>query len=101
ELEKVRSQLEELTLRFASVPTTAQEVEARRKRMQERVDAADKVAFKLGYELQSLNAMLVAVEKWLDDNRNARKSTPEDEKAFRARIQSELDVVDTLGKELG
>jgi hypothetical protein len=69
--------------------------------MQQRVDAADKQAFKLGYELQSLNAMLVAVEKWLDDNRNARKSTPEDEKAFRARIQSELEVVDTLGKELG
>ncbi|HVE83028.1 MAG TPA: hypothetical protein VND93_09290, partial [Myxococcales bacterium] len=55
---------------------------------------------KLGYELQSLNAMLVALGKWLDDNRNQRKSTPEDEKAFRARIQSELDVVENLGKEL-
>ena len=100
ELEKVKAQLDELQKRFASVPTTQAEVEARRRRMQERVDGADKQAFKLGYELQSLNAMLVAVEKWMEDNRNARKSTPEDEKAFRTRIRAELDVVDNLGKEL-
>jgi len=100
ELARVKAQLDELQKRFASVPTNQAEVAARRKRMQERVDAADKQAFKLGYELQSLNAMLVAIEKWMDDNRNKRKGTPEDEKAFRARIQSELDVVDVLGKEL-
>jgi tetratricopeptide (TPR) repeat protein len=101
ELDKVKAQVDALTARLASAPTTQQEVEARRRKMQARVDGADKQAFKLGYELQSLTAMLVAVEKWLDDNRNERKGTPEDEKAFRARIQSELDVVDTLGKELG
>jgi len=100
ELEKLQAQAGELQKRFASAPTSQAEIQARRKKMQERVDAADKEAFKAGYELQSLNAMLVAMGKWVDDNRNVRKSTPEDEKAFRARIQSELEVVETLGKEL-
>ena len=100
ELEKVKAQIDQLQRRFASVPTTQSEIEARRRKMQQRVDAADKDAFKAGYELQSLSAMLVAMGKWVDDNRNARKSTPEDEKAFRARVQSELEVVETMSKEL-
>ncbi|HYV47042.1 MAG TPA: tetratricopeptide repeat protein [Myxococcaceae bacterium] len=100
ELEKLKAQIDELQKRFASAPTSQAEIQARRRKMQQRVDAADKEAFKSGYELQSLNAMLVAMGKWVDDTRNARKSTPEDEKAFRARIQSELEVVETLGKEL-
>lgn len=100
QLDKLKAQIDQLQRRFSSAPTTQAEIDARRRKMQQRVDGADKDAFKAGYELQSLNAMLVAMGKWVDDTRNARKSTPEDEKAFRARIQSELEVVENLGKEL-
>jgi tetratricopeptide (TPR) repeat protein len=101
EHEKIKAQVEELQQRFATVPTTQAEVEARKRRMQERVDVTDREAFKLGYELQSLSAVLVAIRKWMDDNRAERRSTPEDEKAFQARLQQEVEVLDGLGKELG
>ena len=42
-------------------PPPAAEVEARRTRMQARVDALDREAFRLGYELQSMRAMLAAI----------------------------------------
>lgn len=100
EHEKVKVQVEAFQQRFASVPTTQEEVEARKKRMQGRVDVTDRDAFKLGYELQSLNAVLVAIRKWMDDNRAERRASPEEEKAFQSRVQQELDVIDGLGKEL-
>ena len=96
----LKKQLEEYQRRFATVPTTPVEVELRKKRMQERVDEVDKEAFKLGYEIQSLNAIRVAVEKWMDETKAQRKDAAEDEKAFLEQLRQESQALAGHQKEL-
>jgi len=96
----LKKQLDEYQQRFATVPTTPVEVEQRKKRMQERVDGVDKEAFKLGYEIQSLQAVRVAVEKWIDETRAQRKNSQEDEKAFLEQLRQESQALAGHQKEL-
>lgn len=100
EYSQLKAQLEEYQKRFATLPTTPAEVEARKKRMQERVDEIDKEAFKLGYEVQSLQAIKVAVEKWLDETRGQRHSTVEEEKAFMEQLRQESQALAGHQQEL-
>ena len=85
---------------LAQLPTDNAAVTSRRKAMQERVDLLDKEAFRLGYELQSMNAMLAAVQKWVLDTRGQRKGTAADEKAFQERVRSEQQSAQALEKEI-
>ncbi len=99
-LAEVRRQREALQARFHGLPTNPEELAQRRQRMQERVDALDGEAYRLGYELQSLNAISTAVRKFADDTRAQRTNTPEEEQAFLARVQAEEEAVQALEKEL-
>src|SRR5262249_20623278 len=72
-----------------------------RHRMQERMDAIDREAFRLGTELQSMTAMLVATQKWVADTRAQRRDGPEDEKQFTERLQSEQRSLQALEQEVG
>lgn len=85
---------------LASLPTSSTAVEERRQAMQERVDLLDKEAFRLGYELQSMNAMLAAVQKWVVDTRGQRKGTAADEKSFQERVRTEQQSSIALEKEI-
>ncbi|MBI3182545.1 MAG: tetratricopeptide repeat protein [Myxococcales bacterium] len=100
ELEKVRQESAELRQKFETLPTTEREVEARRQRMRDRADEVDRSAFKLGYEVQSMFAIITALEKWLEDTKTERKSSPEDEKAFYEKVKHEIDVLTALTKDL-
>src|SRR5262249_4828456 len=64
--------------------------------------------FRLGTELESMNAILVATHKWVVDTRNQRKDSPDDERAFVEKMKSEQrslnaldDQVSRLRAELG
>ncbi|MBN1209875.1 MAG: tetratricopeptide repeat protein [Myxococcaceae bacterium] len=96
----VRKEREALSQRFAMLPTTQREVEERRERMQARVDALDRDAFRLGYELQSLRAVATAVRKWVEDTRAERDTPPEEEVQFLAQLQTEADTLEALQAEL-
>jgi len=85
---------------LASLPTTNAAVADRRKAMQERVDVLDREAYRLSYELQSMNAVLAAVQKWVVDTRGQRKGTAADEKAFQERVRSEQQSAAALEKEV-
>ena len=85
---------------LASLPTSSTAVAERRTAMQERVDELDKEAFRLGYELQSMNAMLAAVQKWVVDTRGQRKGSAADEKAFQERVRTEQQSAVALAKEV-
>ena len=85
---------------LASLPTDNAAVASRRQAMQEKVDLLDKEAFQLGYELQSMNAVLAAVQKWVVDTRGQRKSTAADEKAFQERVRTEQQSARALEKEI-
>ncbi len=99
-LAEVRREREALQVRFNGLPTNPEELTQRRERMQERVDALDGEAYKLGYELQSLNAISTAVRKFADDTRAQRTNTPEEEQAFLARVQAEQETLAALQTEL-
>ncbi len=85
---------------LASLPTSNNAVASRHKAMQDRVDVLDREAFRLCYELQSMNAMLAAVQKWVVDTRGQRKGTAADEKAFQERVRTEQQSAIALGKEI-
>src|SRR5262249_29406690 len=67
ELQRIASEIAPARTRMAALPTNAEELTTRRKKMQARMDALDREAFRLGTELQSMNAILVATHKWGDD----------------------------------
>lgn len=100
QLDAIRVEREALHSRFAALPTTQKEVEERRHRMQARVDEVDREAFRLGYEVQSLQAVATAVRKWVDDTRAERKSPPEEEKEFLKQLQEQMDTLAALQTEL-
>nr|WP_211194653.1 tetratricopeptide repeat protein [Pyxidicoccus fallax] len=99
-LDAVRLRREFLGHRFSALPTTLQELEERRRRMQSRVDEVDREAFRLGYELQSLQAVATSVRKWVDDTRGQRTTPPEEEREFLMQLQAETQTLTDLRSEL-
>lgn len=99
-LATVRREREALGQRFSALPTTIQELEERRRRMQARVDEVDREAFRLGYELQSLQAVATSVRKWVDDTRAQRGSNPDEEREFLVQLQAETQTLSDLQAEL-
>jgi TolA-binding protein len=85
---------------LASLPTSGVAVASRRKAMQDKIDVLDREAFHFGYELQSLNAVLAAVQKWVVDTRGQRKGSASDEKAFQERVRTEQQSALALEKEV-
>ena len=100
QLQALRQGTSAARAQLASLPTSNTAVADRRKAMQQRVDALDREAFRLGYELQSMNAVLAAVQKWVVDTRGQRKGTAADEKAFQERVRAEQQSAAALEKEI-
>jgi chromosome segregation ATPase len=100
ELGRIQANLASGRARLALLPATPAEVTARRTKMQGRMDAIDREAFRLGTELQSMNAMLVATQKWVVDTRDKRRDGPEDEKQFTERLVSEQRSLQALEQEV-
>jgi tetratricopeptide (TPR) repeat protein len=101
ELGRIQGRLASARSRLGALPSTPAEVTARRSRMQGRMDAMDREAFRLGTELQSMTAMLVATQKWVADTRKQRRDGPEDEKQFTERLLSEQRSLQALEQEVG
>ncbi|HZJ56406.1 MAG TPA: tetratricopeptide repeat protein [Myxococcaceae bacterium] len=101
ELGRIQARLSSARTRLGTLPSTPNEVAARRARMQGRMDAMDREAFRLGTELQSMTAMLVATQKWVADTRAQRRDGPEDEKQFTERLLSEQRSLQALETEVG
>ena len=99
-LTALRREREALGVRFSALPTTIQELEERRQRMQARVDELDREAFRLGSELQGLNAVAASVRKWVDDTRAERRSDPDEEREFLLQLQAEVQTLTDLQAEL-
>ncbi len=99
-LEASRAELDTLKARFDTLPTTEKEVQQRRQRRRDKVDDLDKQAFKLGYDVQSMFAVVSALEKWLVDSKPQRKNTAEDEKAFVEKMKHEVEALTSMQKEL-
>lgn len=100
ELGRIAADVAPARARMAALPTNAEELTTRKKKMQARMEALDKEAFRLGTDVQSMNAMLVATQKWVVDTRNQRRDGPDDEKAFVEKMMSEQRSLNALDQEV-
>lgn len=100
ELERVRQERLALEEKFRSLPKDEQELEARRKRMSDRIGQVEQEAFRLGYQVESLFAVLAAVEKWMNDTRATRPEDPVAEREFAERMKQERAHARALQDEL-
>jgi tetratricopeptide (TPR) repeat protein len=99
-LEKARNEAQSLQERISTLPTTADEVQARKDRIRTKIEEVDQIAFRLGVEIQSQYAQMTAIQKYVDDTRQTRKNTPEDEKAFLEKVSFERRALDAVQADL-
>ncbi|WP_240356492.1 tetratricopeptide repeat protein [Myxococcus eversor] len=99
-LQLLRRESDALAARFGKLPTTQKEMEERLRRMQYRVDAVDRDAFRLGTEIQGLHAIASSVRKWVDDTRLLRQTPPDEEREFLVQLQGEVQTLNDLQAEL-
>lgn len=99
-LTQLKGRADALKQRLDTVPTTVEQLQARRERIQKAIDDVDKQAFQLGIEIQSQAAQLVAIRKYVDDTKSQRKDTPDDEKAFLEKVTLEQRALEAMQSEL-
>jgi tetratricopeptide (TPR) repeat protein len=100
QLASLKDKLVELKRRIETLPTTSDQVKARKERIQAAIDALDKNAFRLGIDIQSQQAQLTAIRKYVDDTKAQRKDKPEDEKAFLEKVTLEQRALDGMQAQL-
>ena len=101
ELEQVKAERGALDERFKSLPKSEQDLEARKMRMSGQMTRLDQEAYRLGLQVESLFAVLAAVEKYLADTHDERKPDPQTEKDEVERMKKEREIADGLREELG
>lgn len=100
QLGELKGKADALKERLHTLPTTVEQVQARRERIQKAIDALDKQAFQLGIEIQAQSAQLVAIRKFVDDTKAQRKDAPDDEKAFLEKVTLEQRALEAMQSEL-
>jgi len=100
QIDKARAEAKVLQDRIATLPTTPDEVQARRDKIRARIEEVDQAAFRLGVDIQSQYAQLAAISKYVDDTRQQRKNSTEDEKAFLEKVGFERKALDAVQAEL-
>lgn len=87
ELNVLMRERAELDARFTSLPKTAEAVEKRRARMNERLDALEITVHRLDAQVDSLDAQVRAIKKWQADTRETRRSDPDGERIFDEELK--------------
>ncbi len=85
-----------LQAKFDAMPKSAQEVDARRAEMVQRLQDVDKELFRLALVVQSERAQLVAVKQMQLQSAPTRHVNPADETKFSGQVQAELSGLDDL-----
>lgn len=78
-LRQIQERTGPIARRLQALPSTPEEVEARRGRLQAAVDEVDREALRVSTELQRLEAILRASERWLTEQQAPRRSVSERE----------------------
>lgn len=100
QLGELKQKMIELKKRIETLPTTSEQVRARKDRIQAAIDALDKTAFQLGIDIQAQQAQLTAIRKYVDDTKAQRKDKVEDEKAFLEKVTLEQRALDGMQAQL-
>lgn len=100
QLASIKQRQAEIKTRIDTLPTTTEQVRARRERIQATIDGLDKQAYQLGVEIQAQSAQLTAIRKFVDDTRRQRHDTADDEKAFLEKVTFEQRALEALQTQL-
>lgn len=100
DIDQLKGRAAQLRARLDTVPTTPEQIQARRARIQQAIDALDAQAFRLEVDAQSQSAQLVAIRKYVDDTRTQRKNSPDDEKAFLEKVELEQRGIEATQQQL-
>lgn len=82
QLGQLRQQRDALKQRLDTLPTTPEQVAARRERIQKEIDRLDKQAFQVSLEIEATNAEIIAIRKLIDDTRAQRKGARDAEQGW-------------------
>ncbi len=83
-----------------TLPASEKDVEVRRQQVLDRLEGDDKEAFKLDYEIQSMQASLAAVQKWVRDTNLQRSYGRPVDAEFLDRLKAEESEIASLRKQL-
>jgi len=100
DLEAVRAEREQLEARFKALPKSDSDLEARKMRMGEQMTRLDQEAYRLSYQVESLFAVVTAVEKYVIDTKDQRAKDPQGDKEFAAEMKKQHEILDQLREEM-
>ena len=83
-----------------ALPASEKDMEGRRKQILDRLEGDEKDAFKLDYEIQSMQASLAAIRKWIQDTRGQRTTGSAEEKEFVEQVKQEESEIVALRRQL-
>jgi len=83
-----------------ALPANEKDIEGRRKQILDRLEGDEKDAFKLDYQIQSMQASLAAIQKWIQDTRGQRTTGSAEEREFVELVKQEESEIAALRKQL-
>lgn len=96
QLDAAHRERQALQEKFNALPKSEQDVAERKARYMHRLDSLDRAAFDLQNQINGLQAMLNAIEKWVVDTRKDRTPDPAAEKKFLANVKDVRGAVTEL-----
>ncbi len=100
ELEAARAEREQLEAKFKALPKSDSDIEARKMRMGEQMTRLDQEAYRLSYQVESLFAVVAAVEKYVADTRDQRPADAQADKEFAAEMKKQHEILAQLREEM-
>ncbi len=96
EMSQLRSERYVIEGRIRGLPKSESEIKARKARMNAQLDLVDKESHRLGVDVDSMFAVLSAIEKYVEDTKKTRSDRPDLEKSYREALKKEHSEADAL-----
>lgn len=84
---------------YAQIPKSRADLASRERVVKQRIEGLNTQLFRLGYDIDSMRAQLVAMSKWIDDMKAAGQAKPQDEATIRESMKQHEDAVLALEQE--
>jgi len=94
-----RADRERMQKAYAPVPKSRADLSAREKAVQKQLNNLKLEIYRLGYDIDSMRAQLVAMNKWLDDLKAEGKKARTDEETIRQSMAQQEALVNELEQE--
>ena len=97
--DEMRSSSDRLEQQYNAIPKTEYDLARREERVEDRIHGMEVLAFKLSYQIEAINAQLVAIEKWLSDAIRNDEVSDEEIASIRKGLAREKEEVIFLENE--